>query len=129
MREIVASLPLILAYPVAVAFASYHSGRLTRERNRQTVALRDQLAHVARVLGTLGEMAAGLAHELNQPLTAIHFEAGAALEDNDPDEMRRALSAIAEHSLRAGDIVRRMAHLRAARRAQAGADRHPAADP
>jgi signal transduction histidine kinase len=107
MREIVASLPLILAYPVAVAFASYHSGRLTRERNRQTVALRDQLAHIARV-GTLGEMAAGLAHELNQPLTAIHFEAGAALEDNDPDEMRRALSAIGEHSLRAGDIVRRM---------------------
>jgi len=107
MREIVASLPLVVAYPLAVAFASYHSGRLTRERNRQTAALRDQLAHVARV-GTLGEMAAGLAHELNQPLTAIHFEAGAALEVDDPIEMRRALSAIAGHSLRAGDIVRRM---------------------
>jgi C4-dicarboxylate-specific signal transduction histidine kinase len=107
LREIVASLPLVVAYPLAVAFASYHSGRLTRERNRQTAALREQLAHVARV-GTLGEMAAGLAHELNQPLTAIHFEAGAALEDNDPDDMRRALAAIAGHSLRAGDVVRRM---------------------
>src|SRR5829696_7602786 len=56
-------------------------------------------------------MAAGLAHELNQPLTAIHFEAGAALElgpDEAPEGMRRALSAIADQSLRAADIVRRM---------------------
>jgi diguanylate cyclase len=74
MSEIVASLPLMVAYPIAVTLVSDRSGRLARERKRaveQTAALREQLAHVARV-GTLGEMAAGLAHELNQPLTAIH---------------------------------------------------------
>jgi len=113
MRQIVASLPLMVAYPLAVAFASYHSGRIGRERKKaieQAAALRDQLAHVARV-GTLGEMAAGLAHELNQPLSAIHFEASAALElsrDSAPGSVHESLSAIADQSLRAGDIVRRM---------------------
>jgi len=113
MSVVVASLPLLVAYPIAVAFTSYRSGRLARERNKaieQTVALREQLTHIARV-GTLGEMAAGLAHELNQPLAAIHFEASAALEvpqEESADSMRLALTAIAEQSLRAGDIVRRM---------------------
>jgi len=113
MREIEASLPLMVAYPLAVAFTSYRSGKLTRERNKaiqQTAELREQLAHIARV-GTLGEMAAGLAHELNQPLAAIHLEANAALELGSAetfDDMRNALSAIANQSIRAGDIVRRM---------------------
>jgi signal transduction histidine kinase len=113
MRIIVASLPLMTAYPLAVAFTSYKSGKLTRERKKaieQSVALREQLAHIARV-GTLGEMAAGLAHELNQPLTAMHFEAVAAME-LPPDEalagMREALATIADQSLRAGEIVKRM---------------------
>ena len=113
MPMVVASLPLMVAYPIAVASASNRSGRLARERRvaiEQSVALREQLAHIARV-GTLGEMAAGLAHELNQPLTAIHVEANAALElamRNDRDGMRDCLSRISDQSLRAGDIVRRM---------------------
>jgi C4-dicarboxylate-specific signal transduction histidine kinase len=113
MSMIVFSLPLMVAYPVAVALVSNRSGRLARERRKaveEMVALREQLAHIARV-GTLGEMAAGLAHELNQPLTAIHLEAVTALELaalNDVDAMRDGLSRISEQSLRAGDIVRRM---------------------
>jgi signal transduction histidine kinase len=112
MRVIVACLPLMVAYPIAVAFALYRSGKLSRERKKaleQSQALREQLSHIARV-GTLGEMAAGLAHELNQPLTAMHFEATAALElpGASPETMREALVTIAEQSLRAGEIVRRM---------------------
>jgi signal transduction histidine kinase len=113
MPVIVACLPLMTAYPLAVAFTSYTSGKLTRERKKaieQSVALREQLAHTARV-GTLGEMAAGLAHELNQPLTAMHFEAVAAMELPPAEAlagMREALSTIADQSLRAGEIVRRM---------------------
>ena len=112
MRVIQACLPLLVAYPLAVAFVSYRSGRLARERNKaieQSVTLREQLAHIARV-GTLGEMAAGLAHELNQPLTAMHFEASAVLEAPAADSaaMRQALETIADQSLRAGEIVRRM---------------------
>jgi signal transduction histidine kinase len=113
MRVIVASLPLMAVYPLAVAFASFKAGKVARERKKaveQSAALREQLAHVARV-GTLGEMAAGLAHELNQPLTAMHFEAVAAMElpeHEAMDGMRSALAAIADQSLRAGEIVRRM---------------------
>ena len=110
MTEILASIPLMVAYPIAVALAANQSGRLAREKRRaveQTAALREQLAHVARV-GTLGEMAAGLAHELNQPLTAIHVEAAAALEIGASGEARESLERISEQSLRAGDIVRRM---------------------
>jgi signal transduction histidine kinase len=113
MPMVIASLPLMVAYPIVIASASNQSGRLARER-RQAVeegaALREQLAHIARV-GTLGEMAAGLAHELNQPLTAIHLEANAALAlggANDREGVRDSLSRISEQSLRAGDIVRRM---------------------
>lgn len=122
MPVIVASLPLMVAYPFAVAFISERSGRLARERKKaveQTAALREQLAHIARV-GTLGEMAAGMAHELNQPLTAIHLEAHTALELNPvgvPEDLRDSLSRIADQSLRAGDIVRRMRTF--ARRGQA----------
>jgi C4-dicarboxylate-specific signal transduction histidine kinase len=112
MRVLVSCLPLLAAYPLAVAFTAYTSGRLARERNKaieQSAALREQLAHIARV-GTLGEMAAGLAHELNQPLTAMHFEATAVLEqaDSSSESMREALATIADQSLRAGEIVRRM---------------------
>jgi signal transduction histidine kinase len=113
MRVVVASLPLLVAYPIAVALALDRAGKLAQERKKaieQSVALREQLAHIARV-GTLGEMAAGLAHELNQPLTAMHFEATAALElpaDEANAGMREALTTIADQSLRAGEIVRRM---------------------
>jgi C4-dicarboxylate-specific signal transduction histidine kinase len=110
MLVVVASLPLMVAYPIAVASAMDRSGRLARERRKaveQASALREQLAHVSRV-GTLGEMAAGLAHELNQPLTAIHLEASAALELGGEGELREALASIGEQSLRAGEIVRRM---------------------
>src|SRR5471030_521404 len=122
MPVLVASIPLMVAYPFAVAFVSERSGRMARERKKaveQTAELREQLAHIARV-GTLGEMAAGLAHELNQPLTAIHLEANTVMELNPaglPEDVQESLSRIGEQSLRAGEIVRRMRTF--ARRGQA----------
>ena len=113
MAEIVGSLPLLVAYPLAIAVAVNQSGRLARDRRKameQVLELREQLAHAARV-GTLGEMAAGLAHELNQPLTAIHLEANVGLELAALDDragVADSLVRISEQSLRAGDIVRRM---------------------
>ena len=126
MIEIIASLPLMVAYPMAVALAANQSGRLAREKRKaveQTAALREQLAHIARV-GTLGEMAAGLAHELNQPLTAIHLEANAALAlgaQSGWDATSESLDRISDQSLRAGEIVRRMRNF--ARRGQVQRER------
>ncbi|MCG8509966.1 MAG: PAS domain S-box protein, partial [Rhodospirillales bacterium] len=74
--------------------------------------LQNELAHVAR-LSTMGEMAAGFAHELNQPLTAIqNYAAGSVrhLETGklDREELRHAMSSAAQQALRAGEIIRRI---------------------
>ena len=76
---------------------------------------RDELAHLSRVT-TLGEMAAALAHELNQPLGAIHSNAEAAeilLQKNPPDldELRSILSDIRQDGWRAGEVIHRMRSL------------------
>ncbi len=73
---------------------------------------RERLTHVAR-LSTLGEMTTGLAHELNQPLTAIATYARAAerLAAQGPaqhDEVVSALRQIAAQALRAGEIIKRL---------------------
>ncbi|MDB5041046.1 MAG: domain S-box-containing protein [Candidatus Eremiobacteraeota bacterium] len=70
------------------------------------------LAHVAR-LTTLGELAASIAHEVNQPLTAVVSNAEAVrrwLEGSSPnlDEVRSAVESIIKSGHRAGDITRRI---------------------
>ncbi|MGC4007393.1 MAG: ATP-binding protein [Pirellulales bacterium] len=76
----------------------------------QTELLREELAHVSRLV-TMGELAAGLAHELNQPLAALNnfAEAAIRLGVSVPNErLRNCLKRIGEQSLCASDIVRRM---------------------
>ncbi len=71
-----------------------------------------ELAHVSRV-SLMGEMASGLAHELNQPLSAIssyaqgcvrHLGAGGASSE----ELRLAMEQVVEQAHRAGQIIRRL---------------------
>lgn len=75
---------------------------------------RSELARLAR-LNELGEMASTLAHELNQPLSAIaNYVQGCRrmlehAEDEPSKRMRGALDETAKQALRAGDIIR---HLR-----------------
>ncbi|HEV7716364.1 MAG TPA: ATP-binding protein, partial [Steroidobacteraceae bacterium] len=74
-----------------------------------------RLTHVSR-LATMGEMAAGIAHELNQPLTAIASYAQAcdwllARGSTDTAEIREALQQITAQGLRAGEIIRRLRNL------------------
>lgn len=72
-----------------------------------------ELVHFSR-LSAVGTMASALAHELNQPLTAVanYLEAGRDLIDSpDPDVkdiLREALSEAAVQAVRAGDIVRKL---------------------
>lgn len=83
----------------------------TETRNK---ALAAQLAHADRV-ESMGHLAAGLAHELNQPLGAIANYAEASgvvlsrsLDEQGRDRLRDYASQIRQASLRAGGIVRRM---------------------
>ncbi len=75
--------------------------------------LQEKLAHVAR-LSTRGEMATGLAHELNQPLAAIasYCYAGeqtlAGTESPKPERLRELFEKSQEQAMRAGDIIRRL---------------------
>ena len=81
--------------------------RLAEEEARQH---RARVAHVAR-LSTLGEMAAGIAHEINQPLTAISLfaQAGRRLaESGSFERMGEICSKLNEHALRASEVVERM---------------------
>jgi PAS domain S-box-containing protein len=73
---------------------------------------RAELAHVTRI-ATMGELAASLAHELNQPLTAILSNAQAAqrflaANPGNMDEVLDILKDIVQDNNRAGEIIRRM---------------------
>jgi PAS domain S-box-containing protein len=74
-----------------------------------------EITHLARV-ATLGELSGALAHELNQPLTAILSNAQAAqrfLRQDQPDlgEVREILDDIVSEDQRAGEIIRRLRRL------------------
>ena len=106
-------------YSPESGFAGYIGSCLDiTERKQADLKLqhqRDELAHLSRVT-TLGEMTAALAHELNQPLGAIHSNAEAAqilLQENplDLDEVRAILSDIRQDGWRAGEVIHRMRSL------------------
>ncbi|EIZ78686.1 pas pac sensor signal transduction histidine kinase [Novosphingobium sp. Rr 2-17] len=90
-------------------FAEDLTERLTSER--RLARMHDELLHASR-LSTVGEMAAGLAHELNQPLAAATYFLGAAdriLDDQANLEQGRSLLRLGgQEALRAGEIIRRM---------------------
>jgi two-component system sensor kinase FixL len=73
--------------------------------------LQSELVHISR-LSAMGEMASVLAHELNQPLSAIstYLRAGQRLLDaqNPENPAIPIISSAAEQSLRAGEIIRRL---------------------
>ena len=88
------------------------------ERKRAEEALhrtQAELAHVSRVT-TLGELAASIAHETNQPLAAIVADASACLNwlaaaDPDLEQVRDVLNAIVAEGHRAGDVIQRIRQL------------------
>ncbi len=84
-------------------------------RKAQEKQLREELLHVTRV-GKLGELASSIAHEVNQPLTAILSNAQAAqrflaLENPDLAEIREILTDIVEDDRRASEVIRKLRSL------------------
>ena len=100
---IVVSVPMLL---LAVALEERSS--VERDAHEQRL----QLTHLSRV-AMLGELSGGIAHELNQPLTAIlsnaqaaqHFIAG---KEVDKKELAEILSDIIAADQRAGEVIRRL---------------------
>lgn len=82
---------------------------LSEENARQA---REELAHVGR-LTTLGEMASAIAHEINQPLTAISVHAQACrrlieIGSADLATLTDAFERISDQALRAGEVIKRI---------------------
>jgi len=113
-------------FPIELAVGEAWSGgrriftgfiRDLTERQQTLLRLQDlqsELAHVGRV-SEMGTLASSLAHELNQPLTAVasYCESARDLLEAKPDgetlEMvREAMDEAAKQAIRAGQIVRRL---------------------
>jgi two-component system sensor kinase FixL len=113
-------------FPIELAVGEAWSGdkriftgfiRDLTERQQTLLRLQDlqsELAHVGRV-SEMGTLASSLAHELNQPLTAVasYCESARDLLGTEPDAetlamVREALNEAAQQAIRAGQIVRRL---------------------
>jgi C4-dicarboxylate-specific signal transduction histidine kinase len=100
------------------AHVNYMTGTILDVTDRSEMKLeierqRESLAHLTRV-GMIGKLSSALAHELNQPLTAIMSNAQAAQRiitklPLDMNELKSAISDIIQDDARAGDVIR---HLR-----------------
>ncbi len=93
----------------------------TAERKRAEESLRksqDELARISRIT-TMGELAASIAHEVNQPLSGVVINANACLRwlanvegtSHSLDEVRKAAERIVEDGNRAGDVISRLRNL------------------
>jgi two-component system sensor kinase FixL len=87
---------------------------ITTERRDQShiQELQAELAHVAR-LTTMGQLASAIAHELNQPLTAVANYASAlgrllANRNSDPLRAGEVVERIRQQTLRASEVIRRL---------------------
>jgi len=95
--------------------AQWVGGALEQEYMAETTQRQQTLlAHASR-LNTLGEMASGLVHEINQPITAINLYAEAGLtwvcnEALGPAEARETLEKIIAQTVRAKAIIQRIRH-------------------
>ena len=84
-----------------------------QEREQLLHELQSELLHVSR-LSTMGEMASALAHELNQPLSAVanYLQGSRRLLEKSSDQhaelIREALEKAAEQTLRAGQVIQRL---------------------
>ncbi|AGI24548.1 putative two-component sensor [Pseudomonas sp. ATCC 13867] len=84
-------------------------------RENQQRRHQEELAHTARLV-TLGELASGIAHEMNQPLAAVMNYASASQRylktlDSQPEAAHRVaqgLAQIVEHTAHASEVIRRL---------------------
>ena len=83
------------------------------DRKRADEAMRDMRAELTRAnrIATMGQLTGSIAHEVNQPLTAMVSNANAAIRflsrrEPDLEEARQAIDCIVKDGHRAGDVLR-----------------------
>lgn len=103
---------LLLMQQVQLIAETFAHALSRRQGELETQRLRQELTHIGRV-SAMGELTASLAHELNQPLTAILSNAQAAqrllaVDVIDLDEVREILSDIVADDKRAAAVIQRL---------------------
>ena len=105
---------LLLTPVIELDYVNIYGRDITavRSAERQAREHQQELIHVSR-LSTMGEMATGLAHELNQPLSAIaNFASGCSRRlqssSDDTESIIYALGQINTQASRAGEIIKRL---------------------
>jgi two-component system sensor kinase FixL len=99
---------------LALALTALYLGTAVSEREaaRRSVAVRDAALHRALRMATAGELAAAVAHELNQPLTAIGaYVRACMMMSEDPGSaarIRETLGKTAAEVARAGEVIRNL---------------------
>lgn len=68
----------------------------------------EQKAYVASRLASIGQMASGIAHEINNPLTAVLGYSQSLLRKDVPEDIKRRLEIIRDGAERTADIVTRL---------------------
>ena len=108
-------LPWVLMLGWALLVAAALAAGLTLMRQRSDRLRAEELLRLGQVarLNTLGELAAGMAHELNQPLTAMlaNTQAASRLLADEPPELasaRAAMTQAVEQARRASEVVGRL---------------------
>ena len=110
--------PIYLAVSAVENTDHLHFVGIIRDLSEQKAAQealmeqQEQMAQVGR-LSTMGEMTASIAHEINQPLTAIAMYAQACIRilskpEFDRDKVLDALQKLNDQSIRAGDVIERI---------------------
>jgi signal transduction histidine kinase len=102
---------VILAQSFLIGYVLFQSRR-RRAAEAEAAERRVEVMHLTRV-AVLGELSGAIAHEINQPLTAILSNAQAALEllqQKSPNlaEIREAISDIVDEDNRAGEVITRL---------------------
>lgn len=92
-----------------LAEAFNHMLEELQAKNRQLVEAGQQLLQSEK-LASIGLLASGVAHEINNPVATISVSAESLLETEPQPERRRFLQAILEESERIGGIVRQLLH-------------------
>jgi len=110
-RSLMVSIALLL---VAALIIVNRAGKLVAGQ-KETDQTRAQLEHAAK-LASVGELASGIAHEINNPLAVITEESGLLMDYTDPqfghtldeNDLRHRLETIQKSAFRCRDITRKL---------------------
>ncbi|HKO88639.1 MAG TPA: MASE1 domain-containing protein [Burkholderiales bacterium] len=114
-ESVAENMRLLQVFLIVVSFPFLLLAAILEERNRTEQEAHEQRRHMTHLtrVAVLGQLSGALAHELNQPLTAILCNAQAAQkflqrEHVDQNELREILKDIVDDDKRAGEVIRRL---------------------